>query len=474
MPYNKLIFDYHKKGRGCSDINITRELPNKLVSLLRKNELDLPDVSELDVVRHYTALSRKNFGVETNFYPLGSCTMKYNPKINEKIASFDAFNVHPETPNYLVQGKLGILFEMSHFLEKITGFPYFSFSPFAGAHGELTGLMIIKKYFEVKKQKRNKIIVPDSAHGTNPASAALAGFEIIQIKSNERGQIDLETLKSVLKKDVAGIMLTNPNTTGVFEEEILEISTLVHANGSLLYYDGANLNAILGVIRPSDMGFDVMHINLHKTFSTPHGGGGPGSGVVGVRDFLKDYLPAPVVVKTNDTYCFSTPKKTIGSVSHFFGNFLVVIKAYAYILSLGNKIDYVGKLAVLNSRYLKEGLKDYFIDPLADVPCLHEFVFNGLKNNPNEIRTLDVAKKLLDYGYHAPTIYFPLVFHEAMMIEPTESENVETLDEFRDSLIEVAKLAVSDPDSLKNAPLTREIKRPDEVLAARKPILTYK
>ena len=471
--YDKLIYELSRPAR------IAYSLPKSDVKeykidkdLTRTTSLDLASVSELDVVRHYTKLSLKNFGVDQGFYPLGSCTMKYNPKINEEIASLPNFkNIHPLQSEDSYQGLMQIYYETSNLLAEITGMAEFTFNPFAGAHGELTGLMIMKQYHLNRGDtKRTKVIVPDSAHGTNPASSALCGFEVVQVASNANGTVDIEALKPLLDDTVAGIMMTNPNTVGIFESDILEISKLMHENGSLLYYDGANLNAILGVAKPALMGFDIMHINLHKTFSTPHGGGGPGSGAVGVRADLVDLLPNPRIKLENGKYHFVSTSPL--RVSGFFGNANVVIKAWCYILSLGKEnIADVAKYAVLNANYIKESLKDYYKLPITNI-CKHEVVFDGLISGAAS--TLDVAKRLLDYGYHPPTIYFPLLFHQALMIEPTENESKETLDEFIDCLIKIAKEAETDPELLHNAPHTTIVKRLDDVLAARRPILTYK
>ena len=471
--YDKLIYELSKQGR------ISYSLPASEIkdyeiddSLLRKTSLDLVSVSELDIIRHYTKLSLKNFGVDQGFYPLGSCTMKYNPKIDEEIAALPNFKeIHPLQSEESMQGMMQIYYETSKMLSAITGMAEFSFNPFAGAHGELTGLMIMKQYHLNRGDtKRTKVIVPDSAHGTNPASSALCGFEVVQVASTSEGTVDVDALKELLDDSIAGIMMTNPNTVGIFEKDILEIAHLMHENGSLLYYDGANLNAILGVAKPALMGFDIMHINLHKTFATPHGGGGPGSGAVGVRADLVDLLPNPRISFDGEKYHFlkTSPIK----VSGFYGNANVVIKAWCYILSLGKEnIASVAKYAVLNANYVKESLKDDYKLPISNI-CKHEVVFDGLISE--KASTLDVAKRLLDYGYHPPTIYFPLLFHQALMIEPTENESKETLDEFIDCLHKIAKEAEEDPEILHNAPHTTIVKRLDDVLAARRPILTYK
>lgn len=484
--YDKLIFELSKPGRSGyslpeNEFGKAAEMPE---SLARKSVLRLPEVSEVDVVRHYTNLSQMNFGVDTGFYPLGSCTMKYNPKINEEIAAMPGFlGLHPLQPESTVQGALEVYYNMEKSLSAITGMAGFTFNPCAGAHGELTGLMIMRQYHLLHGDtKRTKVIVPDSAHGTNPASAAVCGLEVVVVKSNASGLIDVADLKPLLGDDIAGIMMTNPNTLGLFEKEIGEIASLVHGCGGLLYYDGANMNPLLGVVRPGDMGFDIMHLNLHKTFSTPHGGGGPGSGPVGVAAHLVPYLPVPHVVKTADgKFEISADNaESAGQVSAFMGNFGVILRAYAYILSLGKQhIRFAGKFATMAANYVKECLKDCYKLPIPSI-CKHEFVFDGLVNDgarPGEehsgATTLDVAKRLLDYGFHAPTIYFPLLFHQAIMIEPTETESKETIDAFVEVMRKIAAEAAENPDYLKGAPHNTPISRPDETRAARQPILKY-
>lgn len=484
--YDKLIFELSKPGRSGyslpeNEFGKAAEMPE---SLARKSALKLPEVSEVDVVRHYTNLSQMNFGVDTGFYPLGSCTMKYNPKINEEIAAMPGFlGLHPLQPESTVQGALEVYYNMEKSLSAITGMAGFTFNPCAGAHGELTGLMIMRQYHLLHGDtKRTKVIVPDSAHGTNPASAAVCGLEVVVVKSNASGLIDVADLKPLLGDDIAGIMMTNPNTLGLFEKEIGEIAALVHGCGGLLYYDGANMNPLLGVVRPGDMGFDIMHLNLHKTFSTPHGGGGPGSGPVGVAAHLVPYLPVPHVVKTADgKFEISADNaESAGQVSAFMGNFGVILRAYAYILSLGKQhIRFAGKFATMAANYVKECLKDCYKLPIPSI-CKHEFVFDGLVNDgarPGEehsgATTLDVAKRLLDYGFHAPTIYFPLLFHQAIMIEPTETESKETIDAFVEVMRKIAAEAAENPDYLKGAPHNTPISRPDETRAARQPILKY-
>ena len=460
--YDKLIFELSKQGRTgyslpqtCSKCKGTEAIP---AGLLRSKAPELPQVSEVDVVRHYTNLSQMNFGVDTGFYPLGSCTMKYNPKINEEIAAMPAFGgIHPLQKE--VPGVDAIYKGIDSALAAITGMKHFTFKPCAGAHGELTGLMIIREYHMSRGDtKRTRIIVPDSAHGTNPASAAVCGLDVVVVKSNANGLVDVEDLKPLLDDTIAGIMMTNPNTLGLFEKDIRQIADLVHAAGGLLYYDGANMNPLIGTVRPGDMGFDVMHLNLHKSFSTPHGGGGPGSGPVGVCDKLVPFLGV--------------------NVSGFNGNFGVILRAYAYILMLGRQnVKLCGKLATLGANYIKESLKDCYKLPIPTV-CKHEFVFDGLINDgardgKEGAATLDVAKRLLDFGFHAPTIYFPLLFHQAIMIEPTETESKETLDEFIEVMRKIAAEAAQDPDILHGAPHNTPISRPDETTAARNPILKY-
>ncbi|HKL61200.1 MAG TPA: aminomethyl-transferring glycine dehydrogenase subunit GcvPB [Acholeplasma sp.] len=478
--YDKLIFEISKPHRigysldksDISHFDMKDFIPN---DLRRVDEIGLPEVAELDVVRHYSNVSRLNHGVETGFYPLGSCTMKYNPKINEEIASLSGFmNIHPLQPIKSVQGSLAVYYETDQMLSEITGMHAFSLNPFAGAQGELAGLMIIKAYHHHKgNHHKTKIIVPDSAHGTNPASAAVAGFEIVEVRSNKDGTVNMNALKEVISDDIAGIMLTNPNTLGIFEKDILKISRIIHKIDGLLYYDGANLNALLGVAKPGDMGFDIIHLNLHKTFSTPHGGGGPGSGPVGVVKKLVEFLPTPRVKKKRNQYEFYKPVNTIGRTSGFYGNFSVVLKAYSYIRTLGKEnLEKVGRLAVLNANYVKESLKDDYYLPIK-AHAMHEVVFDGLLDKSTGVTTLDVAKRMLDFGIHPPTIYFPLIFKQSMMIEPVENESIETLDEFIKILKQISREAKDTPDLVKNAPYKTAVRRLDEVKAARLPILTY-
>ena len=457
--YGNLIFELSKEGRKGYSLPKNNfgsyEIP---ATMKRSDNAEFPECDELTVVRHYTNLSNNNFGVDTGFYPLGSCTMKYNPKINEEMAALPQFqNLHPAQPANTTKGAMALVSLLEKSLCELTGLAHFTFKPYAGAHGELTGLMTIDNYHRSRgDMTRKKVIVPDSAHGTNPASAAVCGLEIIEVKSDARGLVDvadLERLVGLEGENIAAMMMTNPNTLGLFETRIPEIAKLIHNCGGLMYYDGANLNPMLGACRPGDMGFDVMHINLHKTFSTPHGGGGPGSGPVGVCEGLQDYFPV---------------------VSPYHGNFGVMMRAYAYILSLGREhIKEVGPLATLNANYIKESLKDVYELPI-DGLCCHEFVFDGLKDKSTGVTTMDVAKRLLDYGYHAPTIYFPLLFHESLMIEPTENESKETLDGFIAVMRTIAEEAKTNPELVKSAPHNTPIGRVDDVLAAKHPITTYK
>lgn len=459
--YDKLVFELSREGRCAFTLPEDRfgKASSFKGNVWREKAPGLPQLSEVDVVRHYTNLSQMNFGVDTGFYPLGSCTMKYNPKINEEVAAM--FNgLHPLQPDGTVPGVRRIYEEMDASLSEITGMKHFTFLPCAGAHGELTGLMLIRAYHMSRGDVgRTRIIVPDSAHGTNPASAAVCGLEVVEVKSDADGLVDVEALKPLLGPDIAGIMMTNPNTLGLFEKNIREIASLVHDCGGLLYYDGANMNPLMGVVRPGDMGFDVMHLNLHKTFSTPHGGGGPGSGPVGVCDKLVEFLPEI-------------------RVSGFHGNFAVIARAYAYVLMLGREnIRMAGRLATLAANYVKESLKDCYKLPLPQL-CKHEFVFDGLVDDGARegvpgATTLDVAKRLLDYGFHAPTIYFPLLFHQAIMIEPTETESLETIDAFIGAMRRIAEEAAGDPELLRTAPHNTPIGRPDETAAARQPVLCW-
>ncbi len=482
QKYQSLIFEISREGRkaySLPECDVPANSAQELIgsSFLREDAPDLPEVSELDAVRHFTQLSQRNHGVDSGFYPLGSCTMKYNPKVNETVARFAGFaGIHPCQPEETVQGAMEIMYELGDMLSEITGMDQFTLQPAAGAHGELTGLMIIKAYHRNRgDKKRNTIVVPDSAHGTNPASAAVAGFDVVEVKSNDKGLVDLEALKAAMNDEVAGFMLTNPNTLGLFDENILRISKIVHEAGGLMYYDGANTNAIMGITRPGDMGFDVVHLNLHKTFSTPHGGGGPGSGPVGVKKHLAEFLPVPVIAKEGDKYLFEYDRPlSIGKVKSFYGHFGVCVRAYAYIRSLGpDGLRAVSENAVLNANYIASKLKDKYYLP-ANTECMHECVFSGdWQKEKNGITTLDIAKRLLDFGYHPPTIYFPLIVSEAMMVEPTECETKETLDEFIAAMRQIADEAENNPEIVKSAPHTTIISRLDEAAAARKPVLRY-
>jgi len=476
----QIIFEKSRPGtRGVKlpdagvEHNLNKYLPE---NLLKEEKLDLPELTELDVMRHFINLSRKNFSVDTVFYPLGSCTMKYNPKINEYAASLDGFlNIHPNQDEGTAQGALQLMYELQEYLKIITGLDAVSLQPSAGAHGEFTGMLIVKSYFEKKGEKRTKVIIPDSAHGTNPASAKMCGFDIVEIKSNSKGLVDIEELKKVLDNDVAALMMTNPNTLGLFEENIQEISKLMHDAGALLYYDGANLNAIMGITNPGLMGFDVVHVNLHKTFSTPHGGGGPGAGPVAVVEKLADFLPVPVAAKKNNTYYLNYDlKNTIGKVKAFYGNFGVLVRAYTYILTMGKEgLKKASEDAVLNANYLKEKLKDYYDLPY-DRLCMHEFVLSADKQKHEGVNALGIAKRLMDFDIHPPTVYFPLIVHEAMMIEPTETESKETLDNFIDVMRKINTEIQNDPALVQESPLKTSVSKVDETLAARQPNLRWK
>ncbi|ETT67126.1 aminomethyl-transferring glycine dehydrogenase subunit GcvPB [Paenibacillus sp. FSL H8-0457] len=478
-PEKALIFELSKPGRVAyslpeCDVPETDAASFIPESLLRSKPAELPEVYEVDVIRHYTELSRRNFGIDNGFYPLGSCTMKYNPKINEDVARFAGFaKIHPYQPEESIQGALELLYTLQNDLAALTGMDQVTLQPAAGAHGEWTGLMLIRAYHESRCEKRTKVIVPDSSHGTNPASATVAGYDTITIKSNERGMVDLDALRAVVGEDTAALMLTNPSTLGLFEEQIVEIAEIVHDAGGLLYYDGANSNAIMGITRPGDMGFDVVHLNLHKTMSTPHGGGGPGAGPVGVKSLLIPFLPKPIVSKREDgTFYWDYDRpQSIGRVKAFYGNFGILVRAYAYIRTYGPEgLRRVSELAVLNANYMMHRLAPYYEVAYPGL-CKHEFVLSGRKLKEYGVRTLDVAKRLLDFGYHPPTIYFPLNVEECIMIEPTETESKETLDGFIDTMIQIAKEAESTPDVVINAPYTTVVKRLDETTAARKPVL---
>ena len=472
----ELIFEKSRPGRTASSLPAC-DVPEVEVSSLvapeyLRDDVDLPEVAEVDLIRHYVNLSRRNFGVDLGFYPLGSCTMKYNPKINEDVAKLPGFSsLHPYAPAVFSQGALRLMYELRRYLSEIFGMADFTLQPAAGAHGELTGVMMIKRHFERKGEKRTKILIPDAAHGTNPASSALCGYSIVTLRSNREGGVDIDHLREVMSEETAGLMLTNPNTLGLFERNIETVAAVIHEKGGLLYCDGANANAFLGKTRPGDLGFDVIQLNLHKTFSTPHGCGGPGSGPVGVAPVLVPYLPVPRIVKEGNRFALQKDSPdSIGRVKAFFGNFNVMVKAYTYIRALGAAgLRRATENAVLNANYIKERLRPYY-DIAYDRTCMHECVFSGSRQvRESGVHTTDIAKRLLDYGYHPPTIYFPMIVPEAIMIEPNETESKETLDAFCDAMTCIAKEAKEHPDLVKSAPLTTPVKRLDEVLAARKP-----
>lgn len=475
-----LIFERSTPGRrgyrlpalDVPEVSIDQLIPQEH---LRTQPAELPEVSELEVIRHYTQLSRLNHGVDVGFYPLGSCTMKYNPRVHEDVTSLPGFAaIHPYQPESSVQGALELMYNLSEYLAIISGLEATTLQPAAGAHGELAGLMVIKAFHAHNGEgHRNEMLIPDSAHGTNPASCAMVGYKVVEVPSDDRGGVDVEALKKLVGPNTAGLMLTNPNTLGLFDENICTISQIVHDVGGLLYYDGANANAILGIVRPGDMGFDVVHYNLHKTFSTPHGGGGPGSGPISVSKDLAPFLPGPVVQKEGDKYVFATPEHSIGRLKSFYGNFLVYAKAYAYILSHGPQgLREVSEIAVLHANYMMRRLQDVYYLPV-DRHCKHEFVLSGMWQKELGVRTTDIAKRLLDYGYHAPTVYFPLIVDEAIMIEPTETEPKSTLDEFIEAMRAIAQEAKDNPENLTSAPHHTPVTRLDESRAARQPILRW-
>lgn len=473
----KLIFEMSSKGRTgfvFPDEDIP-EIPLEQMfeqETIRKNKANLPEVTEVDVVRHFTNLSRLNFSVDNGFYPLGSCTMKYNPRLNETLASLEGFaEIHPYQAEEQIQGALELMYDLQKSLSEISGMDYVTLQPAAGAHGEYTGLRLIKAYHEDRGDfARTKVIVPDSAHGTNPATAAMCGYDVVEIPSADDGTVDIDGLKEAIGPDIAAIMLTNPNTLGIFEKEIDKIASIAHEAGVLLYYDGANMNAIMGKIRPGDMGFDVMHYNLHKTFSTPHGMGGPGSGPVGVKERLLPYLPVPVVKKDDEKGTYSLNydvPKSIGRVRTFFGNFNVMIRAFSYILSMGGDgLKYASEMAVLNANYLRVKISEFLKVPYNSI-CKHEFVADGTQLKDFGVKTLDLAKGMLDNGVHPPTVYFPLIVHEALMFEPTETESKDTLDSFVSIVKDLVDIAKKDPDSLKNAPVFTPVRRLNEAKATK-------
>ena len=472
----KLIFEKSVPGRGLSllppcDVPVTAPETR----YLRKTEPHLPEIAENDLSRHYTALAKRTHGVNCGFYPLGSCTMKYNPKIDEEISALPGFTeIHPLQPEKSVKGCLQVLSLAERYLKEITGMDRMTFQPAAGAHGEFTGILLIKAYHRARGDTaRRKILVPDSAHGTNPASAVMNGFEVVNIPSGADGCVDLQKIRDAVGPDTAGLMLTNPNTLGLFDKNILEITRIVHEAGGLNYYDGANLNAIMGIVRPGDMGFDVVHLNLHKTFSTPHGGGGPGSGAVGCKKTLSPFLPKPLTDETGEGFDWHIPQ-SVGKVRSFYGNFLVVVRALAYLITLGaDGIREAAGNAVLNANYLLQKLRQDYT-PAYDTDCMHEFVLTleTLKKETG-VSAMDIAKGLLDHGIHPPTMYFPLIVHEALMLEPTETESRETLDEAAAVFHQLYEIARRDPEALHAAPRTTPIRRPDETQAARRPVLRY-
>ncbi|MGV8082561.1 MAG: aminomethyl-transferring glycine dehydrogenase subunit GcvPB [Coriobacteriia bacterium] len=454
------------------------DLGEALGGFERTAPLDLPNVSEVQIMRHYSHLASMNFGVDSGMYPLGSCTMKYNPRVNEDMCRLPGFaGLHPYQPAEMVQGALQLMAELSQALAEVSGLPAVSLQPAAGAHGELAALMVIKAALTARGDARKKVIIPDTAHGTNPASVAMCGYQTVTIASNSKGEVDVDALRAALDTDVAAFMLTNPNTLGLFDPQICEITTAVHEVGAFAYCDGANLNAILGIARPGDMGFDAMHINLHKTFSTPHGGGGPGAGPICVSEELAAFLPGPLPVRADDgTYGLRDPAHSIGRVRSFFGNFGVMARAYAYILSLGAEgLKEAAEQAVLSANYVKAKLQDVFDVPYCDATCMHEFVMSGARQkHENGVRTLDMAKRLLDYGFHPPTVYFPLLVEEAMMVEPTETESLDNLDAFVEAMRAIAEEAASQPELVKNAPYVTPVRRLDEAGAARNPDLRWR
>ena len=459
---------------GCPDAPIKD--PSSIISQdLLRQDLPLPDLGELDVVRHYSYLAQLNFSVDTNFYPLGSCTMKYNPKINEEMAQLEGFRgIHPYQNQDAIQGALELLYSLEQLLCEITGMKRFTFQPSSGAQGELAGMLMIRKYHEAKKNKKTKVIIPDSAHGTNPATASMCGYQTVVVESTKDGLVDIDKLKEIVDDEVAAIMLTNPNTLGLFEEQILEIKDIIHNKGGLLYYDGANINPLLGITKPSLMGFDVIHLNLHKTFSTPHGCGGPGAGAVGVGGILEDFLPVPIVNKKNDSYYLEYHiRHSIGRLKNFYGNFSVLVRAFTYLLRLGKEgLLRTAHNSVINANYIKEKLKDYYEVPFPKT-CMHEVVFSCVRQKEKGASALDIAKRLIDYGIHPPTMYFPLIVKEALMVEPTETESKATIDYFIKVMKEIDKDIENNLEKIKEAPHTTPVKRVDEVKAARSPNLKW-
>jgi glycine dehydrogenase subunit 2 len=475
-----LIFE--QGGEGRKGYSLPRwdveevEAGNLIPSHLLRKELEgFPELSEIDVVRHFTRLSQWNYGIDSGFYPLGSCTMKYNPKVNEEIARMGGFaQLHPYTPEELTQGVLKLMVELQGFLAEVTGMDHVTLQPAAGAHGELTGIMMIKACLQARGEMRKKVLVPDTAHGTNCSTSTIASYQVVEMKSNERGVIPPEKVAELMNEEVAAIMVTNPNTLGLFEEHLREIAEIIHRKGGFVYCDGANLNALMGIVKLGDLGVDVVHLNLHKTFSTPHGGGGPGAGPVAIKKELAPFLPIPVIEKDRGAFRLTYDRpQSIGKVRAFYGNFGVILRAYAYILSMGPEgLRKASEMAVLNANYLMKRLKGYYYLP-HDRPCMHECVFTDRYQERNHISTLDIAKRLIDYGFHPPTIYFPLVVKGALMMEPTETESKESLDRFIETMITIAKEAEKSPDLLRQAPQRVKVRRLDEVLAARQPKLRW-
>ena len=473
----RLLFESGSPGRSAFYWPAEGEKVSEAIpaTLLRDDIPWFPELGELEVLRHFTRLSHRNFAIESQFYPLGSCTMKYNPKINELVARYSGFALaHPLAPAEFLQGALELLYELEHILAEISGLKHVSLQPSAGAQGELTGLMLIRAYLVEQGNPRKKIIVPDTAHGTNPASSTLCGYDVIQISSNAQGVIDAASVENVMSEEVAALMITNPNTLGLFEKNIEAVAEVVHAKGGLVYLDGANLNALMGIAKPGHMGVDVLHMNLHKTFSTPHGGGGPGAGPVAVKERLRDYLPIPRIVKKGGTFELQENcSKSIGRVRSFFGNFGVLARAYTYIISLGGDgLEEASRMALLNANYIRKKLEKHY-QIAYNEPCMHECIFTDRIQHKSGVSTLDIAKRLLDYGFHPPTIYFPLVVSGALMIEPTETETPETLDAFVEAMLAIAEEAKQSPELVKSAPYSTPVRRLDEARAARKPILRW-
>jgi glycine dehydrogenase subunit 2 len=475
-----LLFEQGGEGRrgyslprwDVEPVEVRQVMPSQF---LRKELEGFPQLSEVDVVRHFTRLSQWNYGVDSGLYPLGSCTMKYNPKVNEEVARWEGFaSLHPYTPEDLCQGALKLMYDMERFLAEVTGMDRVTLQPAAGAHGELTGIRMVKACLEARGESRKKVLVPDTAHGTNCSTSTVASFQMVEIKSNERGVIGPEKVAALMDEEVAAVMVTNPNTLGLFEENLKKVAEIVHQKGGFVYCDGANLNAVMGIVKLGELGVDVVHVNLHKTFSTPHGGGGPGAGPVALKNELAPFLPVPVIEKDGETFRFNDDRpQSIGKVKAFYGNFGVILKAYAYVLSMGPEgLKRASEMAVLNANYLMKQLKGHYDLPY-DRPCMHECVFTDRLQERFHVSTLDIAKRLIDYGYHPPTIYFPLVVRGALMMEPTETESKEGLDRFIEVMIEIAGEARENPDLLRQAPQRAKVRRLDEVLAARKPKLRW-